>query len=59
MNVFCSDLITMVPRLDETYFIEYNQRAWTQVMTTLDSPLLKHKLLTRHGTMGQELIFYI
>ena len=28
-------------------------------MTTLDSPLPKHKLLTKHGTMGQALIFCI
>ena len=40
-------------------FIEHNQRDWTQVMTTLDSPLPNHKLLTRHGTMGQALIFCI
>ena len=28
-------------------------------MTTLDSPLPKHKLLTKNGTMGQALIFCI
>ena len=28
-------------------------------MTTLDSPLPKHKLLTKHGTMGQALTFCI
>ena len=28
-------------------------------MTTLDSPLPKHKLLTKHGTMGQALIYCI
>ena len=28
-------------------------------MTTLDSPLPKHKLLTKLGTMGQALIFCI
>ena len=28
-------------------------------MTTLDSPPPKHKLLTKHGTMGQALIFCI
>ena len=28
-------------------------------MTTLDSPLPKHKLLTIHGTMGQALYFVL